>query len=70
MEFAADQRPRSQTNGALLVEDVTLIQTTPLLAHVRFKGGAHRSLSSSGRSRLAVLRQTRPEIGGIRSLVD
>ena len=46
----------------LLVEDVTLIQTETLLAHVRFKGGATRSLTLVRPQSAWQLRQTRPEI--------
>jgi recombinase/recombinase-like zinc beta ribbon protein len=46
----------------LLVEDVTLIQTDTLLAQVRFKGGATRSLTLVRPQSAWQLRQTRTEI--------
>lgn len=46
----------------LLIEDVTLIKNTGIIAHVRFKGGAVKTLTLEAAKSAWELRQTSPEV--------
>jgi DNA invertase Pin-like site-specific DNA recombinase len=47
---------------ALLIEDVTLIKTDVITAHVRLRGGQTRTLSFARPKPIAQIRKTKPEI--------